>query len=491
LTFESDETIAMKKTGLILTLSLLVAVCAVAQEQDTGPLYKKVLPSVMKLLVEKKDGSKHIGTGFLAIKNGLAVTAWHLVRDAAKVQVKFSNGEIFDSSGLIDKDESRDIAIIKVKVFGRPTLELQSADPEVGSQAFVVGAPEGLESSISDGLISQIQNIDGIRYYQYTCPTSHGNSGGPLLNLKGSVVGVISWGLTKGQNLNFAIPCSYVLGLDTSLATTEWAAVKSSELANPVTKPKAESLGTKLPDEEFDKELFSAKEAIINGMVAISYTYEFIVTKRSGFKNGVPAELYARQTKLLSFKESLLSYRSDNATREAYRKTTQAEATIVSYAIRQLMEGIKLAQMDEGWTDRASDILRQSQATMRGADDAKFDEAQKAFLALDDVRERCPERLRRFLGITKDKSGFVLGIEGFTDFDDRYLMIVNKKSLAEKLGFRSGDTLKEMNGKPIASLMAFKEELARNLNKKVKVTIEREDKKKKLEFQVPKDLSKT
>lgn len=202
----------------------LTALAACADDLKPEQLYKKVLPSVMTLTVQKGDGIVATGTGFLTVKGGLAVTAWHVVRDAKTATAKFSDGEEFEVSGLVDKDEKRDVALVRVKEFGRPLLTLTAAAPEVGAKAYAVGAPEGLDFSLSDGLVSQIQKSGGVTLYQFSCPASPGNSGGPLVNAGGEVIGVVSCQLREGQNLNFAMPAAYALALDASLPTQEWEA---------------------------------------------------------------------------------------------------------------------------------------------------------------------------------------------------------------------------------------------------------------------------
>jgi len=80
----------------------------------------------------------------------------------------------------------------------------------------LVGAPQGLEQTVSNGLISGIRLDDGVRVLQTSAAASHGSSGGPLLNRKGEAVGVMSFKLVDGENLNFTIPINYVRGkLDT------------------------------------------------------------------------------------------------------------------------------------------------------------------------------------------------------------------------------------------------------------------------------------
>lgn len=211
---------------IILTTIILLISPVLAQEKRPEEIYKNLLPSIVTLTVEKKDGSGVTGTAFLAIKDGIAVTALHVVRNAKRVTANFSNGDEYEVTGLIDKDEKRDLALIRIKTFGKPLLRFVTAEPAIGSKVYVIGAPKGLEFSISDGLLSQIQNIDRVNNYQFSCPASPGNSGGPLVNASGEVLGVVSWQLREGQNLNFAIPSTYVLGLDSTLSTQAWETIR-------------------------------------------------------------------------------------------------------------------------------------------------------------------------------------------------------------------------------------------------------------------------
>lgn len=210
------------------SLLLVVVSSALADELKSQDIYKQSLPSVMTLKVLKSNGDNVLGTSFMAVKEGMAVTAWHVVRDAKTVTAKFSDGQEFESSGLVDKDEKRDLALIRVKVFGKALLPVATTAPDVGSAAYVIGAPEGLEFSITSGLLSQIQAANGINHYQFSCPASPGNSGGPLINAQGQVTGVVSFQFREGQNLNFAVPSTYVLGLDATLPTQPWGSVKEN-----------------------------------------------------------------------------------------------------------------------------------------------------------------------------------------------------------------------------------------------------------------------
>jgi hypothetical protein len=89
---------------------------------------------------------------------------------------------------------------------------------QLGDAVLLVGAPQGLEQTVSDGLISGIRLDNGVRILQTSAAASHGSSGGPLLNRSGEAVGVMSFKFVDGENLNFTIPINYVRGKLDNLA---------------------------------------------------------------------------------------------------------------------------------------------------------------------------------------------------------------------------------------------------------------------------------
>src|SRR5579885_2253952 len=127
---------------------------AASADLTTQQIYANSLPSIVTLKADKGSDGVAFGTGFFALKDGIAVTAYHVIKNAKSVTAKFSTGEVYDVSGVVDMDPVRDVALVRVKVAGRPLLPTDAKDPGVGGKACVVGAPEGLEFSTSDGVIS-------------------------------------------------------------------------------------------------------------------------------------------------------------------------------------------------------------------------------------------------------------------------------------------------------------------------------------------------
>ncbi len=132
--------------------------------------------------------------------------------------VKFSSGEVYRNVYLLTSDPINDLAFLKIEAVDLPTIPLgNSNNVQLGDEVLLVGAPQGLEQTVSNGLISGIRLDNyGVRVLQTSAAASPGSSGGPLLNRSGEAVGVMSFKVVNGENLNFTIPINYVRGkLDT------------------------------------------------------------------------------------------------------------------------------------------------------------------------------------------------------------------------------------------------------------------------------------
>lgn len=198
-----------------------------ASDATAGPkperIYRKILPAVMTLEIENSSGERFVGSGVLGSSDDVAITAWHVVRDARMVWATFADGTRIKSSGYLDRDEARDLALIKLeKPMPGRRVGFSKKMPEIGSRAYVIGAPKGFGFSISDGLVSQIRDIDGVVQYQVSCPISPGNSGGPILNERGQIIGIASWTKSDAQNLSFATPIRELERLKASRPITGW-----------------------------------------------------------------------------------------------------------------------------------------------------------------------------------------------------------------------------------------------------------------------------
>jgi S1-C subfamily serine protease len=165
-----------------------------------------------------------LGSGFVLDKAGHIVTNFHVVRGASAIQVSFSNNERFKAK-LVGVDPSTDIAVLKVEVKARAlkALPLGNSDGvRVGDQVIAIGNPFGLDRSVTAGIVSAVQRrieapnqLSISHVIQTDAALNHGNSGGPLLDAQGEVVGVNAQietgGVSQGNvGIGFAIPINTV-----------------------------------------------------------------------------------------------------------------------------------------------------------------------------------------------------------------------------------------------------------------------------------------
>lgn len=152
-----------------------------------------------------------LGSGFVVSKDGKIITNFHVIDNAYSASIKLKNGEVYDNVSVIDYDERRDIALIKVEGLGLSAANLgDSTKTVVGDKVVVIGNPAGLENTVSDGIISASRDMDGYKLLQITAPISPGSSGGPVFNSNGDVIGIATSTIIDAQNLNFAVPIDYV-----------------------------------------------------------------------------------------------------------------------------------------------------------------------------------------------------------------------------------------------------------------------------------------
>ena len=197
-------------------------------------LYQKVLPSVMRLEVESQSGEKFIGSAVLALADDVVLTAWHVVADARSVCAVFADGQRVNVIGCIDYDGGRDLALLKLeKRLPHRRAALGRELPAVAAHAYVIGSPKGYDFSITDGLISQIRSVKGFLQYQLSCPISPGNSGSPVFNQRGEVIGIASWTKAGAQNLSFAIPTQDLFRLNVFERPTTWAQLAATTRTPP------------------------------------------------------------------------------------------------------------------------------------------------------------------------------------------------------------------------------------------------------------------
>ena len=168
-----------------------------------------------------------LGSGFFISEDGLLLTNYHVIEEARAYQVTTSDGTVYDVTRVVAYDIDKDIAILKVNTKGKkmPYLEIAPELPAVGDAVYAIGSSLGLTGTFSSGIVSYVnrtvKDIPNVNFIQTTTPISSGNSGGPLVNDKGYVIGINSASYTEGQNLNLAIEISQYRGIEEASLTPE------------------------------------------------------------------------------------------------------------------------------------------------------------------------------------------------------------------------------------------------------------------------------
>ena len=202
--------------ALALFLSLVPA--AYAADENLPALVKKVKPTVVAIATYDANGEALMtGSGFF-LRPGQVVTNLHVVRGAVRAEIKTldGKGKIFPVNGTLAVDEEGDLALLSVEMPLERARSSELADdlPDEGDSIFVIGNPLKLEGSVSDGIVSAVREVpNSYRIIQITAPISHGNSGSPVFNMKGQVLGVVTIKVTNGQNINLAIAAARVAQL--------------------------------------------------------------------------------------------------------------------------------------------------------------------------------------------------------------------------------------------------------------------------------------
>ncbi len=212
-------TLAVRLT-LVALLAVPAALGAQAKRYTVPELTKAMAPAVVFIgNVDSKGQVASIGSGFVVDADGIIVTNYHVIQGANALQIKMKDGEIYDRVEVMDHDERRDIAVLKIRAFKKlPVVTLASDAPEPGEEAVAIGNPQGLEHTVSVGVVSAYRQAEGYRLMQISVPISPGSSGGPLFNIQGQVIGITSAGVVAegAQNLNFAVPIDYARPLISS-----------------------------------------------------------------------------------------------------------------------------------------------------------------------------------------------------------------------------------------------------------------------------------
>ena len=181
-------------------------------------LIKRIKPSTVIIFAYDDKGEfLKLGSAFFISQNGDIITNYHVLQGASSAEIKTADEKTYPITYIVAGDEQNDLIRLSVNIPSQYVypLSLSKTIPEVGERIIVYGSPLGLENTVSDGIVSAIRDIpDYGRIIQITAPISPGSSGSPVLNMQGEVIGIATFQMVEGQNLNFAIPSERITSLD-------------------------------------------------------------------------------------------------------------------------------------------------------------------------------------------------------------------------------------------------------------------------------------
>ncbi|MGQ0636676.1 MAG: S1C family serine protease [Planctomycetaceae bacterium] len=174
---------------------------------------QNVGPSVVS--VSGRDGSRGMGSGFVLTPDGYMLTNSHVVHGRTKLTATTQEGDVLPAD-LVGDDSATDLAVLRIASRDLPYAELGNSDGlQVGQLVIAMGNPYGFQSTVSTGVVSAVGRamraeqgrlIENI--VQHTAPLNPGNSGGPLVDSRGRVMGVNTAIIALAQGLGFAVPAA-------------------------------------------------------------------------------------------------------------------------------------------------------------------------------------------------------------------------------------------------------------------------------------------
>jgi tetratricopeptide (TPR) repeat protein len=205
-----------------------VFIYSVYAQENISEIVKKIEPSVAVIVTyDNKGNIIKQGTGFFISENGNIITNRHLLLGAYKVELKIEKDKPYFINQIVAEDKEGDAIRLSINIPKNIVLPLQLSNniPKVGEKVVVISSALGLEKTVSDGVVSVVRHIPTLgNIIQITAPISPHSSGNPVLNMKGEVIGIVTFQIDEEQNLHFAILSEKITTLKTikSKTFTEW-----------------------------------------------------------------------------------------------------------------------------------------------------------------------------------------------------------------------------------------------------------------------------
>lgn len=172
-------------------------------------IFAEISPSIVRVHAADSNGRQIKQGSGVVTGSGRVITNCHVVSGADQITV--ASGGDTRSASVYVSDEEFDLCSLDVTGLSAPAVSIGSVGGlRTGQRVFAIGAPLGLELTISEGIVSSLREMAAGKVIQTTAPVSPGSSGGGLFDVDGKLVGIITFQQRSGQNLNFAVPADWI-----------------------------------------------------------------------------------------------------------------------------------------------------------------------------------------------------------------------------------------------------------------------------------------
>ena len=272
---ENEKKSKPRKKGLFIALILIVVAIIVAvstfvinhsfnKKLSAEEIFDLIAPCTVEINAEG-DAFSSTGTGSFIDENGTIITNYHVIESCHTINVTNQDGNVHKVVSVLGFDKERDLAIIKIDSQNENFIKLKTDKLKTGEKIYTLGSSLGLTGTFSEGIISSSsREIEGLEFIQITAPISSGNSGGPLVDEYGNVIGIATGAFTEGQNLNLAIPVKYIneINKDTKYSMNDFFLISQGKV---VQEPSEENQDELVVDENYvpvDIGYFDSLEAL-------------------------------------------------------------------------------------------------------------------------------------------------------------------------------------------------------------------------------------
>jgi len=296
----------------LYTLILVSPLAVVAvHATDIPALVQKAKPAVVEILTfDQQNNLLKTGTGFFISPDGLLLTNYHVISGGSSIMAKTPTGAVYFLKSVLSASKTYDVAKLQFFATDVPYLTLGSSSGAIeGQRVLVIGNPEGLGGTVSDGIISAFR--DNRSMIQITASISPGSSGSPVLDEAGNVVGIVTQVFKEGQNLNFAISSESIrdaiaksavvtpnpsVSAATPVPTQIVVATPTPSVATSTQRPTA--IGAKWPD---GRKLLHPDQFVRTRVVNVDANDTLKLRSGPGTSFKVVAEIPAGETNITAF----------------------------------------------------------------------------------------------------------------------------------------------------------------------------------------------